>query len=197
MRGRPPLLSDPTHPSSLQPAAPRVSGILDELVTVHPLQLMLDLYIALLAGLACVLEVKSTLLRDHLTLALERHCALLRSATGRGCVYFATGFLAFDVKERAQVLGGGMLLAVGLFNVALGTWVSPKLKRLRRAVAGEAALLATYRSVTGRQPEGLDAAEFGRFCDACGVHFNRLEMQAAPRAGTWGGHLGRAPRAGT
>ena len=82
------------------------------------------------------------------------------------------------------MLGGGMLLAVGLFNVALGTWVSPKLKRLRRAVAGEAALLATYRSVTGRQPEGLDAAEFGRFCDACGVHFNRLEMQAPPRAGT-------------
>ena len=102
-----------------------MSGILDELVTIHPLQLMLDLYIALLAGLACVLEVKSTLLRDHLTLALERHCALLRSATGRGCVYFATGFLAFDVQERAQVLGGGMLLAVGLFNVALGTCVAP------------------------------------------------------------------------
>ena len=40
-------------------------------------------------------------------------------------------------------------------------WVSPKLKKLRRAVAGEAALLATFRTVTGRQPEGLDAAEFG------------------------------------
>ena len=102
-----------------------MAGILDELVTIHPLQLMLDLYIALLAGLACVLEVKSTLLRDHLTLSLERHCALLRFATGRGCVYFATGFLAFDVHEKAQVLGGGMLLAVGLFNVALGTCVAP------------------------------------------------------------------------
>tara|TARA_B100000795_G_scaffold233761_1_gene192660 strand:- start:22 stop:234 length:213 start_codon:yes stop_codon:yes gene_type:complete len=30
-------------------------------------------------------QVKSTLLRDHLTLGLERHCALLRFATGRGC----------------------------------------------------------------------------------------------------------------
>ena len=45
-------------------------------------------------------------------------------------------------------------------------------------MAGEAALLATFRAITGRQPEGLDAAEFGSFCDACGVHFNRLEMQA-------------------
>ena len=42
----------------------------------------------------------------------------------------------------------------------------------------EAALLTAFRAVTGRRPEGLDAAEFGRFCDACGVHFNRLEMQA-------------------
>ena len=37
-----------------------IFGILEELVTIHPLQLMLDLYIALLAGLACVLEVKPT-----------------------------------------------------------------------------------------------------------------------------------------
>ena len=54
-------------------------------MTANLLQFMLDVYIALLAGLACVLEVKSTLLRDHLTLGLERHCALLRFATGRGC----------------------------------------------------------------------------------------------------------------
>ena len=75
--------------------------------------------------------------------------------------------------------------------MALGTWVSPKLKRLRRAVAGEVAgeaeLLAKFGAVTGHQPEGLDASEFGTFCDACGVHFNRLEMQvrcaASPLAG--------------
>ena len=84
---------------------------------------MLDLYICVLAALTCVLEVKSTLLRDHLTLGLERNVAFLRFATGRGCVYFATGFLAFDVHENAQLLGGGMMLIVGLFNVALGTWV--------------------------------------------------------------------------
>jgi len=157
-----------------------IFGILEELATFKPVEFMLDVYIALLAALACVLEVKSTLLRDNLTLALERHCALLRSATGRGCVYFATGFLAFDVREKQQVLGGGMLLFVGLCNVALGTWVSPRLKRLRGAVEGEAELLGKYRASVPapKQPEGLDASEFSSFCDACGVHFNRLEMQA-------------------
>ena len=59
-------------------------GILDMLVSIRPLQLILNLYIALLAGLACALEIKSTWLRDHLTLGLERHCALLRFATGEG-----------------------------------------------------------------------------------------------------------------
>ena len=52
-------------------------------------------------------------------------------------MYFATGFLAFDVHDRPMALGGSMLLAVGLFNVALGTWVAPKLKKLRRAVPSE------------------------------------------------------------
>lgn len=139
---------------------------------------MIDLYIAVLAGLACALEVKSTLLRDHLTLFLERHCALLRFATYRGCVYFATGFLAFDVHEKAQLLGGGMMLVVGLVNVGLGTWVAPKLKRLRRGMADEAALLSKFRLVESAQPEGLSAKEMHAFCAACGVRFNRLEMQA-------------------
>ena len=153
-------------------------GILEELVAARPLYLMLDIYILLLAALTCLLEVKSTLLRDHLTLWLERHFGFVRFATGRGCLYFATGFLAFDTQSSAQVLGGGMMLLVGLFNVALGTWVAPKLKKLRKAVADEAQLLAKFRAVESERPEGLNAAEMERLCDACGVHFNRLEMQA-------------------
>lgn len=153
-------------------------GILEELVAARPLYLMLDIYILLLAALTCLLEVKSTLLRDHLTLWLERHFAFVRFATGRGCLYFATGFLAFDTQSSAQVLGGGMMLLVGLFNVALGTWVAPKLKKLRKAVPDEQQLLAKFRAVESERPEGLNAAEMEKLCDACGVHFNRLEMQA-------------------
>ena len=109
---------------------------------------MLDVYVLALAGLTCVLEIKSTLVRDHLAVPLEASAAcnrpptdpnpppttsrneapdvspavspavspdvspdvsprwstVLRLAGGRGCVYAAAGFLAFETEELMQVL---------------------------------------------------------------------------------------------
>ena len=58
-------------------------------------------------------------------MSLARTLTLALASPGRGCVYFATGFLAFDVHDRPMALGGSMLLAVGLFNIALGTCATP------------------------------------------------------------------------
>ena len=108
-------------------------GVFSEILYAHPLELMFDIYILLLAALTCILEIKSTIVRDHFALPLERNLAFLRVASGRGCVYCVTGFLAFDTHERAQLLGGGIMLAVGAINLLLGGLTAPKLKRLRRA----------------------------------------------------------------
>ena len=155
-------------------------GVFSEILYAHPLELMFDIYILLLAALTCILEIKSTIVRDHLALPLERNLAFLRVASGRGCVYCVTGFLAFDTHERAQLLGGGIMLAVGAINLLLGGLTAPKLKRLRRAPADWAELRAKYITALegAKSTAGLSAQEMGGLCAAVGVKFNRFELQA-------------------
>ena len=79
----------------------------------------------------------------------------------RGVVYATAGFLAFDTQERAQALGGGIMLLLGAFHALLGGTVALKLKRLRRGHS-MGAILTKYREalveakspVPNMEPEG-------------------------------------------
>ena len=194
-------------------------GALEEIAKGQLLHLMLDLYVLASAVLTCVLEleINSPLIRDHIALPIERSLAFLRLASGRGVLYCAAGLLAIDISAREtagnmsiQAISGSMMLLFGGANLALGSLVAVKLKRLRRSLTGPQALRTAYRTALGAdaaEAQGLNAAAAKRFFDSLGMQrMGRYQLQAVfleidgPRRGLlteasllvwYHGHIGR------
>ena len=141
---------------------------------------MIDLYVFCLCLCACALEAKSSVLRDHVCVPLERSLPFLRLASGRGALYLAAGVLAIDTRDSAQVVAGAAFGLVGLANMMLGLVVGRKLKRLRRAMPDEAEMQARFSDDVQQAGElaGLDAPRMQTFCAGYGLQFNRFEVQA-------------------
>ena len=189
------------------------------------LPFLTDLYVLAMAVLTCILEleINSPLIRDHLALPIERSLAFLRLASGRGVLYCAAGLLAVDISAKeseyisVQAISGCAMLLFGAANLFLGSIVAVKLKRLRRQLAGPAALRTAYRSAilsappyhgrSAHEAQGLSAVTTANLLSSLGVHgMGRYQLQAVfleidgPRRGMltessllvwYYGHIGR------
>ena len=96
----------------------------------HLVPLILHVYLLGCSVVTCVLEleINSALVRDHVALPIERSLAFLQLASGRGVFYCATGLLAVDTVERAQMMCAAAMLSCGAFNLILGSVVALKLR---------------------------------------------------------------------
>eukprot|EP00900_Chrysochromulina_parva_P009286 jgi/Chrpa1/18359/Chrysochromulina_OHIO_Genome00017869-RA len=156
--------------------------------TPHLLPLVLDVYLCVCAFIMCALEleINSRLLRDHMARPIEQSLAFLRVASGRGVFYCMTGLLAFDLRVgpasthlTSHMLAGIAMLIFGAYNVAIGSYVALKLKRLRRRLIASH-LVEAYRKRA--EPDGL--AEVGLHHAAArllfqdlGVYFTNMQLQ--------------------
>ena len=155
---------------------PTAFGALIDSLAQHSLvQLIINLYVGVLAALMLVVELKAPQTK-RIALHLQRYAAALLHPTPRGTLYLVLALALLMQNPRFLWVVGFFVEAVGVYHIVIGTRLASNLHRLRRKLGrSRRQVVASYRSV---MPDGAPMSAYGLklLCQSAGMsHAMRWE----------------------
>lgn len=149
------------------------------LISLHPVNALIELYIFFLGAVVIVLEGKKMFFTANVNERLHKYALFLKFLWGRGILYFIAGTLTIAQMGLLNFIAGGYMCLLGIMFIIVGHQTASKLQSLRSAMISEQTLRAKFYAADVDGDGGLNKAQFQHLTQSIGMDMTRRETEAA------------------
>jgi hypothetical protein len=149
------------------------------LLSLHPVNALIELYTFLLGAIVIVLEGKKMFFTASVNERLHKYALFLKFLWGRGILYFIAGTLIISQMGVLNFIAGGYMCLLGVMYIVVGHQTASKLRSLRSAMISEQTLRAKFYAADVDGDGGLNKAQFQQLTQSIGMDMTRRETEAA------------------